>query len=143
MYESAFDPEQSLGWEVKVARASGVTDALAIIDHSEGAMVEAPLDVGLLMAQAIVSAMDMPPRPPAGEWIEQNLLDTNETDVLDDGFTLCCVRNPAGEIISFLVGADGTPDAVDGDDLTLPAAEALDMARQLLAQGRISREHLH
>ncbi|UTC29351.1 hypothetical protein BAMBUS_02690 [Brevundimonas phage vB_BpoS-Bambus] len=55
IYASNEDPEGfEEGFEIKTAReGSGRIDAVAIIDHAEGDILQAPIEVALLFAEAV------------------------------------------------------------------------------------------
>lgn len=65
IYESIFDAEGlEEGIEVRTSRQqSGFVDAVAFIDYTEGELLQAPIEVSLLIAEAILAARDRPLAP--------------------------------------------------------------------------------
>lgn len=68
IYASNPDPEGlEYGFEIKTARAeSGLIESVAILDHTEGELLEAPIEVVMLFAETL-QALQARPLAPSGE----------------------------------------------------------------------------
>lgn len=102
IYASNPDPEGlEYGFEIKTARAgSGLIESVAILDHTEGELMEAPVEVVLLFAQTL-QALQARPLAPAGE-SETVVFASRDVPGLDqDGYEIVIER-----------GADDAVEAV-------------------------------
>lgn len=95
IYASNPDPEGlEYGFEIKTARAgSGLIESVAIIDHTEGELLEAPIEVVLLMAETI-QALQARPLAPAGDSETKVFVSKDVPGLGQDDYEVVIERDP-------------------------------------------------
>ena len=99
IYASNEDPEGlEYGFEVKASReASGCIESVAIIDFTEGEMMEMPIEVALLFAESLRGVQDRPLAPaPDSETV---VFDSSDVQGLNqDGYQITIERDSRSAI---------------------------------------------